>query len=247
MEIKTNNIACRIFKEQIELIQQLPENERAEVLYKAIISAFNQFDNQIENQNENAYVSVSVSDSVSVLGKTVYELLRKNIQWKEFSNNYGGKRIGAGKKKQTESVIGSVYESDTDTTIKENIIKEEKTTEPKLSTDVIHMLGNSYKAVDAVIVAGKTPTGKTYEGIQIKNKRLLEFVKKRFNKNIIQKASDWAIDHQQHGYTYNASRLLKLLCKFQRDYEPAINYNFVQAEYLGFEPETNRSTPVKTA
>lgn len=125
--------------------------------------------------------------------------------------------------------------------------KEEKKTDQKLSTDVIHMLGNSYKAVDAVIVAGKTPTGKTYEGIQIKNKRLLEFVKKRFNKNIMQKASDWAIDHQQHGYTYNASRLLKLLCKFQRDYEPAINYTFVQAEYIGFEPETNRSTPVKTA
>ena len=148
-------------------------------------------------------------------------------------------------------------ESDTDTTIREDIIREEsnkggmgekeKTTEPKLSTDVIHMLGNSYKAVDAIIVAGKTPTGKTYEGIQIKNKRLLEFVKKRFNKDIMQKASDWAIDHQQHGYTYNASRLLKLLCKFQRDYEPAINYTFVQAEYIGFEPETNRSTPVKTA
>ncbi|MBR2028250.1 MAG: hypothetical protein IKA10_04575 [Oscillospiraceae bacterium] len=105
------NIACRIFKEQIELIQQLPENERAEVLYKAIISAFNQFDNQIENQNENAYVSVSVSDSVSVLSKTVFSLLKKNIVCKEFSNNYGGKRIGAGKKKQTESV--------TDTTTRE--------------------------------------------------------------------------------------------------------------------------------
>ena len=100
METKTNNIACRIFKEQIELIQQLPENERAEVLYKAIISAVNQFDNQIENQNENAYVSVS--DSVSVLSKTVFSLLKKNIVCKEFSNNYGGKRIGAGKKKQTD-------------------------------------------------------------------------------------------------------------------------------------------------
>lgn len=95
------NFACRIFKEQIDLIQQLPENERAEVLYKAILSAFNQIENQndiqIENQNENAYVSVSVSDSVSVLSKTVYSLLEKNIICKEFSNNYGGRRIGAGR------------------------------------------------------------------------------------------------------------------------------------------------------
>lgn len=100
MEIKTNNIACRIFKEQIDLIQQLPENERAEVLYKAILSTFNQFENQNEIQNENAYVSVS--ESISVLGKTVYKLLIKNITCREFSSNYGGKRIGAGKKKHTE-------------------------------------------------------------------------------------------------------------------------------------------------
>ena len=57
----------------------------------------NQNENQIENQNENAYISVS--DSVSVLGKTVYSLLVKNIVWKEFSSNYGGKRAGAGAKK----------------------------------------------------------------------------------------------------------------------------------------------------
>ena len=96
------NMACRIFKEQIELIQQLPENERAEVLYKAILCSLNQIENQNEKQNESAYVSVSVS--VSVLSNIVYELLRKNIQWKEFSNNYGGKRIGAGKKKTPISV-----------------------------------------------------------------------------------------------------------------------------------------------
>ena len=156
-------------------------------------------------------------------------------------------------KKITDSDIGSVSVSDTDTTIREDISiensnkggvgekeKGENKKPEKLSTDVIHMLGNSYKAVDAVIVAGRTESGKVYEGIQIKNKRLLQFVKKRFNKNIIQKASDWAIDHNQHGYTYNASKLLQLLCKFQRDYEPAINYGFVQAEYMSFEP-TNES------
>ena len=92
------NICCRIFKEQIDLIKQLKPDERAEVLYCAINNAFNQFenqnDNQIENQNENAYVSVSVSD----IGKCIINLLSKNIVCKEFSNNYGGKRIGSGRK-----------------------------------------------------------------------------------------------------------------------------------------------------
>ena len=94
------NVACRIFKEQLDLINQLPENERAIVLYQAICHCFNQIDNQnenqIENQNEYAYVSVSVS--VSELSKCVLELLKKNIVCKEFSNNYGGKREGAGRK-----------------------------------------------------------------------------------------------------------------------------------------------------
>lgn len=92
------NICCRIFKEQIDLINQLPENERATVLYAVINDIFNQFenqnDNQIENQNENAYVSVSD------LGKSIYNILCKNITCKEFSNNYGGRRQNAGAKKK---------------------------------------------------------------------------------------------------------------------------------------------------
>ena len=91
---KDKNFACRVFKEQIELILQLPENERAEVLYKAILYGFNQIDCQFDNQNESAYVSVS--DSVSILSNKIFNLLRKNITWKEFSNNYGGKRANAG-------------------------------------------------------------------------------------------------------------------------------------------------------
>ena len=103
----TNNIACRIFKEQINLINQLPEKERPFVLYLAINSCFNQIeyqnDNQSDNQNENAYVSVSVSESLylnqlSEISKCVLELLKKNIVCKEFSNNYGGKRDGSGRK-----------------------------------------------------------------------------------------------------------------------------------------------------
>lgn len=116
--IKNKNICCRIFKEQIDLINQLPETERAVVLYEAVNYAFekinlinqneNQIDNQndshFENQNENAYISVSVSDSVSksvsvsVISKAVLELLKKNLVCKEFSQNYGGHRENSGRK-----------------------------------------------------------------------------------------------------------------------------------------------------
>lgn len=98
---KMQNIACRIFLEQIKMLQSLPNQEEAKtILYYAIINSLNQFenqnDNQIENQFENAYVSVS--DSLSVLSKSIYDLLLKSIVWKEFSNNYGGKRENAGRK-----------------------------------------------------------------------------------------------------------------------------------------------------
>lgn len=103
-----NNVACRIFAEQVKMLLSLPNQDEAKtVLYQAVINSLNQFenhfDNQIENQNENAYVSVSVSDSLSVLSKSILDLLSKNITWKEFSNNYGGKRIGAGKKTKKPS------------------------------------------------------------------------------------------------------------------------------------------------
>lgn len=98
--MNNQNLACRIFKEQIELVQQLPENERAIVLYEAIMASYNQIenqnDNQIEFQNENAYVSV-----LSILSRSIINLLSRNIVWKKFSNNYGGKRLGAGAKKKT--------------------------------------------------------------------------------------------------------------------------------------------------
>ena len=107
----SKNLACRVFAEQINLIKQLPENERATVLYGAIMNAFNkcgyqndnQTDNQIGNQvgyqNEYAYISVSGYESLSSISKCVLDLLSKNIVCKEFSENYGGRREGAGSKK----------------------------------------------------------------------------------------------------------------------------------------------------
>lgn len=126
--MKTNNVCCRIYKEQLNLINQLPKKERAIVLLDVVNNAFNQFENQnanqienkndnqnekresnqIENQFDNAYISVSVSvsdyvyNSVSDISKAVIEILRKSIVCKGFSNNYGGNRAGAGKKKAEE-------------------------------------------------------------------------------------------------------------------------------------------------
>ena len=259
--MENRNIACRIFKEQIDLVLQLPESERAEVLYKAILSVFNQienqnenqFDNQIENQNEYAYVSVS--DSVSVLSKTVFSLLKKNIVCKEFSNNYGGRRINAGRPNSAQTgqsgqkAIQTQTETETEnkninnninistTRAKENQIENQTANQnEKRVHNALEIFGNSFRAVDAVVGVFDRPDGTTREGIQIKNPRLMAFIRQRFDRATLDKVSDWAIDHNQRGHTYNASALIKLLCKFQTDIEPAINYNAVQAQYLTFEP-----------
>lgn len=101
--------------------------------------------------------------------------------------------------------------------------------------NALEVFGNAFRATDAVVGVFDKPDGTKREGIQIKNQRLMAFVKHRFDKRTLEKVSDWAIDHNQRGHTYNASALLKLLCKFQSNIEPAINYNSVQAEYLTFE------------
>ncbi|MBQ2175402.1 MAG: hypothetical protein II453_10145 [Alphaproteobacteria bacterium] len=101
-----NNIGCRLFLEQIELILQMPVNERKDFLWALIMNAYckykNQFENQIDIQNENqiecAYVSVS--ESVSVLSKfnlLIYNSMQKTVRFKKFSSNYGGSRQGSGR------------------------------------------------------------------------------------------------------------------------------------------------------
>lgn len=101
--------------------------------------------------------------------------------------------------------------------------------------NALEVFGNSFKATDAVVDIFDRPDGTTREGIRIKNPRLMAFVRQRFDSNVLSKVSDWAIDHNQRGHTYNATSLLKLLCKFQSNVEPTINFNSVQAEYLTFE------------
>ena len=112
-----SNICCRIFREQINLLKSLPNQEEAKtVLYQAVMSAYNQFENQNENQvdyqnenqNECAYISISL------LSINILNLLKKNIIFKEYSSNCGGRREGSGRpKKNNELEIKSVFKKPT--------------------------------------------------------------------------------------------------------------------------------------
>ena len=105
------NVAVRIFKEQFDLIRNLPENERALVLYGAVLNAFNQLenqneiqtDNQIDNQTANqTYLYLNhISVSLSGISQSILNLLTKTMTAKEFSLNYGGNRKGAGRPKKS--------------------------------------------------------------------------------------------------------------------------------------------------
>lgn len=94
------NVSCNIFFEQINLINQLPIEERGNVLYMAVLNAFvkNQ-DNQLDNQLENTYISISISlsNSLSILSKSVLDILNKTIVCKKYKNNWGGIRKGSGR------------------------------------------------------------------------------------------------------------------------------------------------------
>lgn len=114
-----NNCFCRIYEEQMNLLNQLPKEERGTVLYCVLHKAFlehsknkvkNQNDNQLENQLDNqidyqlefAYL-YSLYTSLSNISKVTIQLLNKTTNCIEYSTNYGGKRTGAGRKeKQAE-------------------------------------------------------------------------------------------------------------------------------------------------
>lgn len=94
------NISCNIFLEQLQLINQLPLEDRGNVLYMAILKAFiNQDVGQLEKQLEHTYISISKSISLSILSNTVLNLLNKTVVCKKYNKNWGGKRIGSGKPK----------------------------------------------------------------------------------------------------------------------------------------------------
>ena len=109
-ESEDENIVCNIYKEQFDLINELPMEERLKVLYIAVSKAFyetekNQDDNQLENQDENTYISISISiyNSISNYSKKLLKLLFKTINCKNYKN-WGGKRNNSGRKKQEKTI-----------------------------------------------------------------------------------------------------------------------------------------------
>ena len=148
------------------------------------------------------------------------------------------------KKQQVKEKTDSQTDSQTDSSLTGNRldnIKKENTKEKKQEENknkvhnALEIFGNTFKATDAVVGVFDRPDGTTREGIQIKNPRLMAFVRQRFDQKTLNRVSEWVIDHNQRGHTYNATSLLKLLCKFQSNVESTINFNNVQSEYLTFE------------
>lgn len=78
-----NNIACRIFKEQLDVILCLPEQEQGKAIIAILKNAFGIEYNHTE---------------LSAPAQSIVNLLKKTIVCKEFSSNYGGARTGAGRK-----------------------------------------------------------------------------------------------------------------------------------------------------
>lgn len=102
------NVAIRIFKEQFDIIKNLPEQDRALVLYATVLNAFIQFENQTDYQNENQndnqidnqdYLYLNhISESISGISNNILVMFNKTIRAREFSDNYGGRRKNAGRK-----------------------------------------------------------------------------------------------------------------------------------------------------
>ena len=216
-------------------------------------------DLSVEKQQEvvNAILSYPNGDSDTNIWKKVIkpELEKGQIAYLNKINNL---RQYKQQKNNTDTNTRSVADTDTvSSTGTESKVKERKefscstsnisTTRAKEENkarvhNALEIFGNAFKGVDAIVGIFDRPDGTKREGIQIKNPHLMAFVKSRFDKRTLEKVSDWAIDHNQRGHTYNASALLKLLCKFQSNIEPSINYNSVQAEYISFEPKKKGGT-----
>lgn len=92
-----SDFVLNIFQEQFNLIDNLPDNEKKEVLYHLIQSKFNQ-DDCLEKQS-----SLSLSISLSKLSISVIDIINKTMHIKEINQNHGGARKGAGAKKGNQN------------------------------------------------------------------------------------------------------------------------------------------------
>ena len=106
------NIACRIFKEQIDVILCLPEEEQGEAIITILKHAFG-----IEHS----------TSKLSTQAQSIVNLLKKTIVVKEFSTNYGGRRPNAGKKPQKtaenflDTSNGTIVDTSIDMDYKRNV------------------------------------------------------------------------------------------------------------------------------
>jgi len=85
-----SNFVINIFQEQFNLIDNLPDNEKKEVLYILIQSKFNQ-DDCFSKQSR-----LSTSTSLSNLSLSVIDIISKTMRVREMNDNHGGSRKGAG-------------------------------------------------------------------------------------------------------------------------------------------------------
>ena len=224
MEMQQNSFM--FYSNFLDAIDQLPESERANACYQLCKYALN---DELPEDKSLAMFCIGVRYSVH------------KYQGRGGNHNPTGKNqyTKSGQSGQTGQNGQKAIQTQTETKteIKENI-KENQTANQNEKNHIhnaLEIFGNSFKATDAVVDIFDRPDGTTKHGIRIKNQRLMAFVRQRFDQTTLNKVSDWAIDHNQRGHTYNASALLKLLCKFQSNIEPSINYNSVQAQYLSFE------------
>lgn len=200
------------------------------------------------NVSDSDIVKKLKGENVVTSDPIVNDLLDSLIDTKTFSN-WGGNHNPTGKNQYTKSGQDGQVDHQVDLQVDRSRSGQDadkdidninnKNINNNISTTHVHnaleVFGNSFKATDAVVGVFDKPDGTTHEGIRIKNPRLMAFVRQRFDKSVLSKVSDWAIDHNQRGHTYNATSLLKLLCKFQSNVEPTINFNSVQSEFLTFE------------
>ena len=207
------NIACRIFKEQIDVILCLPEEEQGEAIITILKHAFG-----IEHS----------TSKLSTQAQSIVNLLKKTIVVKEFSTNYGGRRPNAGKKPQ--KTAENFLDTSNGTTIKEDINninninntgidnkggvgeKEEREYTPEEKAANKEKAHQIIQQIAQVAKRQPDQVSITYNNV-IVHGLLGMFLKQNFGEDTVTRARDWLIDHVA-GQNWNADKIIKLMCRW---------------------------------
>lgn len=216
-----SNTACRIFKEQLEVILCLPEDQQGKAIIAILKNAF-----EIEHNAE-----------LEPTTQSIVNLLKKTITAKEFSNNYGGRRINAGRKEKTtteavvlchskkeKEMIENTSVSDTNS-IKAEVPSQEK--KEKIEK-MLEIATNMAKIDGSDVCIG-------FNAIKIMNPTLREWTRNHYQSMYgtewveqKEKLINWMIDHKA-GQTMKAQAFVKLVAKFTNQ-SPAQTIN----EYFAY-------------